>query len=89
MNWYVEVVDTTSRTNKFTVNSNTGRITVKISDQTSVEERDKLITFAGTLKEQNWPSVTMRGRIRFDHSISKYGCQFISESEKIKKMVKM
>ncbi len=71
-----------STRNKFTINPIDGRCALKVTDDVSNEDYDRLVEFAELMMKQEVPSITLRGR--FDLYRDKWSIQLISELKDVK-----
>ncbi|MHA2022918.1 MAG: hypothetical protein ACTSWQ_04585 [Candidatus Thorarchaeota archaeon] len=72
---YLEVFDDDCATHKLTVNSATGRVTLKVSDRASEHVRTHMIKIAEYIRTKiiNFPTITFRGKISFVHGTYQVG----------------
>lgn len=81
---FLEVSSSESSRNKLTINSHTGRFTLKLSDKSSRAVNEDLVKWVKNclIPFSDYPPITLRGKIYFDKVNSKYVWQGQSESKK-------
>lgn len=87
---YLEVVEAQGSTSRLTINTQTGRFTLKIPSKSSDAVRKELIEFVDNIKNNDYtlPPRTLRGKIYFNRNENCYMWQGVSESKKFKHTVK-
>lgn len=83
---FIEIVDAESSNSRITVNSVSGRITLKVSDKASEVVKEELTDFAKFLLDQDFPPVTLRGKVTFNQSSQCYEWYGVSENKRTKIM---
>lgn len=83
---FIEVLNTESSNSRITVNSVSGRITLKVSNKASEIVKKEMTEFAKSLLEQDFPPVTLRGKVTFNQSSQCYEWYGVSENKRTKIM---
>lgn len=84
---YLEIIYVESSSSKITVNANTGRVTLKISNKATDNVIKHYHLLVDKLLITELPPITLRGKIEYKEN--GYQCQLISESGKIKHFIRV
>lgn len=84
---FLQVVPAEGSTHRFTVNAHTGRFTLKLNNIATEIVRSELILFAKKCMKEEFPAVTMRGKIRW--LFGAYRCHMENPSGRFQKSIEL